>query len=111
MSVYITGVTLGFSLGPLCFAPFAERFGLEWTPLLALPGLAVVAFFVRRVPEIPLHPSTSRGFAALRPYARPLALLYTIVVLRTLASLTFATFVPVMLPRRGRTVGGAGGGG
>ena len=108
MSVYITGGTLGFSLGPLCFAPFAQRFGLEWTPLLALPGLAVVAFFIRRVPAIPLHPSTTRGFAALRPYARPLTLLYTIVVLRTLASLTFATFVPVMLTRRGLSIGEAG---
>jgi FSR family fosmidomycin resistance protein-like MFS transporter len=108
MSVYITGGTLGFSFGPLCFAPFAQRFGLEWTPLLALPGLAVVAFFIRRVPEIPLHPSTRRGFAALRPYAKPLGLLYACVVLRTLASLTFATFVPVMLTRRGLSVGAAG---
>jgi FSR family fosmidomycin resistance protein-like MFS transporter len=108
MSVYITGGTLGFSFGPLFFAPFAQRFGLEWTPVLALPGLAVVAFFIRRVPEIPLHPSASRGFAALRPYAKPLALLYACVVLRTLASLTFATFVPVMLTRRGMSVGAAG---
>ncbi len=108
MSVYITGGTLGFSFGPLFFAPFAQRFGLEWTPVLALPGLAVVAFFVRRVPDIPLHPSATRGFAALRPYARPLALLYAIVVLRTLASLTFATFVPVMLTRRGLSVAEAG---
>jgi FSR family fosmidomycin resistance protein-like MFS transporter len=108
MSVYITGGTLGFCLGPLCFAPFAERFGLEWTPVLALPGLAVVAFFLRRVPPIPLHPSTHRGLGALRPYARPLALLYTSVVLRTLASLTFATFVPVMLTRRGLSVSEAG---
>lgn len=108
MSVYITGGTLGFSFGPLCFAPFAQRFGLEWTPLLALPGLAVVAFFIRRVPEIPLHPSSRRGFAALRPYAKPLVLLYACVVLRTLASLTFATFVPVMLTRRGMSVGQAG---
>jgi MFS transporter, FSR family, fosmidomycin resistance protein len=108
MSVYITGGTLGFSLGPLCFAPFAEHFGLEWTPLLALPGLAVVAFFIPRVPPIPLHPSSHRGFGALRPYVKPLALLYTIVVLRTLASLTFATFVPVMLTRRGLSIGQAG---
>lgn len=108
MSVYITGGTLGFSFGPLFFAPFAQRFGLEWTPVLALPGLAVVAFFIRRVPDIPLHPSATRGFAALRPYARPLALLYAIVVLRTLASLTFATFVPVMLTRRGLSVAEAG---
>jgi FSR family fosmidomycin resistance protein-like MFS transporter len=108
MSVYITGGTLGFSLGPLCFAPFAQRFGIEWTPILALPGLVVVAFFLRRVPPIPVHPSAHGGFMALRPYARPLTLLYIIVVLRTLASLTFATFVPVMLTRRGLTIGEAG---
>lgn len=108
MSVYITGGTLGFSLGPLLFAPFAQRFGIEWTPLLAIPGLLVVTFFVRRVPPIPLHPSGHGGFGALRPYAKPLGLLYAIVVLRTLASLTFATFVPVMLTRRGLSVGEAG---
>lgn len=108
MSVYITGGTLGFALGPLCFAPFAQRFGIEWTPILALPGLVVVAFFLRRVPPIPVHPSAHGGFLALRPYAQPLAILYSIVVLRTLASLTFATFVPVMLTRRGLTIGEAG---
>ena len=53
-------------------------------------------------------PSAHGGIAALRPYAKPLALLYAIVVLRTLASLTFATFVPVMLTRRGLTVAQAG---
>jgi FSR family fosmidomycin resistance protein-like MFS transporter len=108
MSVYITGGTLGFSFGPLMFAPFAQRFGLEWTPLLAVPGLLVVAFFLSRVPPMPLHPSSGGGIRALRPYAKPLALLYTIVVLRTLTAISFATFVPVMLTRRGFSVSQAG---
>jgi FSR family fosmidomycin resistance protein-like MFS transporter len=108
MSVYITGGTLGFSFGPLLFAPFAERCGLSWTPLLALPGLALVAFFLTRVPAMPLHPSASGSFSALRPYAKPLALLYLVVVLRTLTAMAFATFVPVMLTRRGVSVGAAG---
>ena len=108
MSVYITGGTLGFSLGPLLFAPFAQRFGLEWTPLLAVPGLVVVGFFLRRVPAVSVHHAAEGGLAALRPYAKPLGLLYSIVVLRTLASLSFATFVPVMLTRRGYTIGEAG---
>jgi FSR family fosmidomycin resistance protein-like MFS transporter len=108
MSVYITGGTLGFSFGPLMFAPFAERFGLSWTPMLALPGLLVVAFFLTRVPAMPLHPSSSGGFATLRPYAKPLALLYLVVVLRTLTAISFATFVPVMLTRRGMSVSEAG---
>ncbi len=108
MSVYITGGTLGFSLGPLMFAPFAERFGLSWTPILAVPGLIVVAFFLSRVPPMPAHAAASAGLRALAPYAKPLALLYTIVVLRTLTAIAFSTFVPVMLTRRGLSVTQAG---
>jgi len=108
MSVYITGGTLGFSLGPLMFAPFAERFTLGWTPLLVVPGLLVVAFFLTRVPPMPLHASAGGSLRALAPYARPLGLLYAIVVLRTLTAISFATFVPVMLTRRGLSVSQAG---
>ena len=108
MSVYITGGTLGFSLGPLMFAPFAQRFSLEWTPILALPGLAVIAFFLSRVPPIEVPHDSTSGFRTLRPYARPLGLLYTIVVLRTMTAIAFSTFVPVMLTRRGMSVAAAG---
>ena len=108
MSVHITGGTLGFAMGPLLFAPAAQHLGLNWTPLLAIPGLVVIAFFLTRVPPIPLHHEGAGGFGALRPYARPLGLLYAIVVLRTLTSLAFATFIPVMLTRRGLTVSQAG---
>jgi FSR family fosmidomycin resistance protein-like MFS transporter len=108
MSVYITGGTLGFSLGPLMFAPFAERFGLEYTPLLALPGLAVVGYFAMRAPAITLHNTGGGGLGALRPYAKPLALLYSIVVLRTMTAIAFATFMPVMLTGQGMSVSEAG---
>jgi MFS transporter, FSR family, fosmidomycin resistance protein len=108
MSVYITGGTLGFALGPLMFAPFAQRFGIEWTPILMIPGLAVVAFFLTRVPAVEFPHAGGGGFSALRPYARPLGLLYMCVVLRTMTAIAFATFVPVMLTRRGMSVGTAG---
>ena len=110
MSVHITGGSLGFSLGPLLFAPFVQRFGIAWTPVLMLPGLVALAFFLRNVPPIErLHDHhETGGFSALRPYARPLALLYGIVVLRTLASLSFATFMPVMLTQRGMSIAAAG---
>ena len=38
MSVHITGGSLGFSLGPLLFAPFAQRSAWHWTPMLAHSG-------------------------------------------------------------------------
>ncbi len=43
----------------------------------------------------------NQGASSIR---QPLALLYTIVVLRTLTAISFATFVPVMLTRRGLSV-------
>ena len=110
MSFHITGGSLGFSLGPLVFAPVAERYGLHWTPLLMVPALAALAMLLREVPPIDRlqerHELT--GFRALGPYAKPLTLLYLIVVLRTLAALCFATFMPVMLTRRGMSLGEAG---
>ena len=111
MSFHITGGSLGFSLGPLLFAPFAERYGLNWTPLLMLPALLMLTFFLRSVP--PLQRLREKhevgGFAALRPYAKPLTLLYLIVVVRTLTAISFSTFMPVMLTRRGMSVSEAGG--
>lgn len=111
MAFHITAGSIGFSLGPLLFAPFVDRYGLTWTPLLMIPGLVLLAFVLRNLPRVGrLHEHHQEsGFAALRPYARVLTLLYLIVVLRTLASLSFATFIPVMLTRRGTSVGAAGG--
>jgi MFS transporter, FSR family, fosmidomycin resistance protein len=108
MSVHITGGSLGFSLGPLLFAPFAERFGLQWTPILALPGLLVIGLLLSRVPHFSFPHTARQGIRALGPAARPLARLYFIVVLRTLTSLSFATFMPVMLTRHGFSVAYAG---
>ena len=110
MSFHITGGSLGFSLGPLLFAPFAERFGLHWTPVLMLPALGLLVFFLRSVPPMErLHERHEvGGFGALRPYAKPLTLLYLIVVVRTMTAISFSTFMPVLLTRQGMSVSEAG---
>jgi FSR family fosmidomycin resistance protein-like MFS transporter len=111
MSFHITSGSLGQAVAPLFFAPFVQRFGLSATPWLVVPGIAaLVGFLLRRVPAVErLHESgTGGGLRALRPYARPLTLLYVIVVLRTLTAVSFGTFVPIMLTRRGMSLAGAG---
>ena len=111
MSFHITSGTLGQAMAPLLFAPFVQRFGLRGTPWLVLPGLALLAgVLLRRVPRVEhTHESTAGGgLRALRPYAKPLSLLYVIVVLRTLTAISFSTFVPIMLTRRGMSIAQAG---
>ena len=111
MSFHITNGTVGQAMAPLIFAPFVQRFGLNATPLLMVPALAVLCLFLlRRIPpfERLQEHHDGGGIAALRPYARPLTLLYLIVVLRTLTAMSFSTFVPVLLTRRGQTLAQAG---
>ena len=111
MSFHITSGTLGQAMAPLVFAPFVQRFGLNGMPWLMIPGLAVLgSVLLPRIPPVErLQESPQRGgLRALRPYAQPLSLLYLIVVIRTLTSISFGTFVPIMLTRQGMSIAEAG---
>jgi MFS transporter, FSR family, fosmidomycin resistance protein len=109
MAIHITGGSIGYALSGAIFAPFAQRFGLEWTPVLAIPGLLLLGLVLRGMPQVePLGRGEGGRWRALRPYARPLTLLYLVVVVRTVTSLGFATFMPVLLTSRGWSVGAAG---
>jgi MFS transporter, FSR family, fosmidomycin resistance protein len=111
MSFHITSGTLGQALAPLVFAPFVQHYGLSSTPILMVPALIVLgAVLLRRMPAIERlqEAQDGGGLQALRPYARPLTLLYFIIVLRTLTTSSFSTFVPVMLTQRGLSLAQAG---
>jgi FSR family fosmidomycin resistance protein-like MFS transporter len=111
MSFHITSGNLGQAVAPLVFAPYVQVFGLRATPWLILPALVLlVTVLLPRTPAVDRLQDApgSGGIRALRPYARPLGLLYAIVVLRTLTALSFSTFVPVMLTRRGMSIAEAG---
>ncbi len=108
MSAHITGGSLGFSLAPLVFAPAVLLLGPSWSWLVAVPGLLALSYtlrLVRRV-EIP-RKHAKEGWSHLRPYAKPLSLLYIIVVLRTLTASSLSVFLPVLLTRQGMGVGEA----
>ena len=110
MSVFVTSGTIGFAVSPLLVASAADRYGLGSTVWFLLPGLACSLLFARAVPALPLAPPHRHGggLRALRPHARNLFLLYALVVVRTVVSLSFATFVPVLLTRQGMGVSEAG---
>lgn len=109
MSVHVTGGAIGNGIAPTIFSVWAQYVGIAWTPLLALPGVAVLAGLRRHVPEIRLsHSAGGTGFSALRPYAKPLALLWSVVVIRTIAAIGLSVFLPVLMTRRGMSVAQAG---
>jgi FSR family fosmidomycin resistance protein-like MFS transporter len=111
MSIFITGGTLGFSLGPLYAVWVAGRFGIEHTWLAALPGLVValvlLAWFARVPPR--KRPASSRpALSELRPVLRSLLLLYGAVVMRSAVSYGFMIFLPLYLHARGFSLSAGG---
>jgi MFS transporter, FSR family, fosmidomycin resistance protein len=109
MSVHVTGGAMGNAIAPMLFAPYAQYAGVSWTPLLAVPALAVLVSILPRIPDVRLaHGHGPSGFRALRPYAAPITLLWAAVVVRTIVAIGFSTFLPVLLTRRGMSVAGAG---
>ena len=105
MSAHISGGSLGFALSPLVFVPFIATMGLEWSPLIMIPGLLALSWTLRQVPPMSRPAAHERSsWASLRPAAVPLTLLYFTVVLRTATSYGFMTFAPTLLTRQGLTI-------
>jgi FSR family fosmidomycin resistance protein-like MFS transporter len=111
MAFFVTGGTLGFSLGPLFAVTVVDRFGLERTWLAAFPGLVVsgllLAWFSRVRPHL-RHAGARPGLADLRPFLKPLSLLYLAVVCRSAVSYGFMTFLPIHLHARGYGLAASG---
>jgi FSR family fosmidomycin resistance protein-like MFS transporter len=111
MSIFITGGTLGFALGPLYAVGMVGLLGLERSWLAALPGLALGAVLLARFARLPApaHARAARpALSELRPVVRPLALLYVAVVCRSAVSYGFMTFLPIHLHARGWTLEAGG---
>lgn len=111
MSFWVTGGTLGWALGPMFATTSVKLFGLERTWIAAAPGLVlcvVLLAWLARVPPLPRHERTRTRLADLAPVARPLALLYTAVVMRSAISSGFATFLPLYVHERGWSVEAGG---
>jgi FSR family fosmidomycin resistance protein-like MFS transporter len=108
MSTHLSGGSLGFSAAPVLFAPFVAYMGLEYSPLIMIPGLLALSWTLRQVPPIDLpHKHERSTLASLRPAAVPLTLLYFTIVLRTATTYGFMTFTPTLLTLQGFTIGQA----
>jgi FSR family fosmidomycin resistance protein-like MFS transporter len=112
MALFVTGGTLGFSMGPLLAVGLVKVAGLERSWLAAIPGVIVSLFLLSVLGKVrpARHEARERPrLAELRPVLRPLVLLYFAVVARSAVSYGFMTFLPLLLTRRGYTVVQAGG--
>jgi FSR family fosmidomycin resistance protein-like MFS transporter len=108
MATHIAAGSLGFAVAPLCFAPAVMALGSKWAWLVALPGFLALTYTLRLIRRVHIPKKhQAENWGRLRPYVKPLGLLYIIVVLRTLTANSLAVFLPVLLTRQHMGVGEA----
>jgi len=113
MSVFNTGGTLAFGLGPLFITWYADRFGLEAMPYTMAFGL-LAAVYLHRVVPVPESEGMRRlGFfgsirESLGKAWRVIALIWMVMVLRAIVGQSFMTFMPELFVRKGFSIFSAG---
>jgi FSR family fosmidomycin resistance protein-like MFS transporter len=114
MSLFNTGGTLAFGLGPLFITWYVARFGLTAMPLTMIAGLLVLAYLFTVIPKSQSEGLRRAGFfgalkESLGSAWKVVALIWLVMFLRAVVGQSFLTFMPVLYVREGFSVVEAGG--
>jgi FSR family fosmidomycin resistance protein-like MFS transporter len=113
MSVFNTGGTLAFGIGPLFITWYVTHFGLSAMPLTMLLGLATLAVITATLPQPVSELAPYKGFwrslrHTLGPVWKAILLIWLVMVLRSMVGQAFLTFMPVLLADKGQPLMGVG---
>ena len=106
MSVYVTGGTVGFALGPLVGAAVFALFGIKGTAVMILPGIVIAIWLLTNMRDIALKGSRNRAASDVQMVAPPLPLIaisivILVMMLRMVPIVGVQTFIPVWYERLG----------
>ncbi len=103
MSIFVTAGTVGFALGPIYITTIIQSVGLGETFWAAIPGLVITLLLYLYSPS-PAAFSRHHG-ASLREQvqglARPLLVLYALVVIRSITHSGISSFLPLYYIQHG----------
>jgi MFS transporter, FSR family, fosmidomycin resistance protein len=113
LSIYNTGGTFAFALGPVFITWYVARFGLEAMPWTALLGLVAFLFCAKYLPR-PKSENLSRlGFFksikdTMGDVYKIIFLIWLVMFLRAVTGQAFMTFMPIFLADTGHPLPSVG---
>jgi len=106
LSIFNTGGTLAFAIGPVFITWYVSKFGLAKMPYTLALGVVSFLFCIKYLP-VPVSENLSHlGFIGsmkeiLGKVYKSIALIWIVMVLRAVAGQTFMTFMPIYLVHKG----------
>lgn len=106
MSIFNTGGTLAFGVGPLFITYFVGAYSLEASPFTMIFGLAVMLLLFRIVPPPQGEGLRDLGFIrsikeVLGTVWKSIILIWVVMVLRAFVGVSFRIFIPVLYAQEG----------
>jgi FSR family fosmidomycin resistance protein-like MFS transporter len=106
MSVFNTGGTLAFGVGPLFITYLVGTYGLEVSPISMVLGLTVMVVLLKIVPPPQGEGLAHLGFIGslkevLGSVWKVVILIWVVMVLRAFVGHSFRTFIPVLYAEEG----------
>jgi FSR family fosmidomycin resistance protein-like MFS transporter len=104
MSLFVTGGSVGYGLGPLVAVALVSRWGLPALAWAAIPGVLTTVYLYRATRGLHLRVAPAAQPALrdlLTGQLLPLSLLTGVVMLRAALALILGTFLPLYLSQRG----------
>jgi len=106
MSLFNTGGTLAFAIGPVFITWYVAAYGLEAMPFTLVIGLVSFIFCLKYLPKPVSENLSSEGFfgtlkKTLGKVYKAIFLIWLVMVLRAVAGQTFMTFMPIYLTNMG----------
>jgi MFS transporter, FSR family, fosmidomycin resistance protein len=113
MSIFNTGGTLAFGVGPLLITWYADRFGLGALPFVVVLGLPVIVYLIFVLPSPPSEGLRHLGFfgaikESLGDAWKTVTKIWIVMVLRAIVGQSFLTFMPVLYVQKGFSLVAAG---
>ena len=109
LSLFNTGGTLAFAIGPVFITWYVAKYGLEKMPYTMIIGIVIFFYCIKGLP-VPVSENLSNaGFIGsiketLGKVYKPIILIWLTMVLRAVAGQTFMTFMPIYLTNQGRNL-------
>ena len=109
LSIFNTGGTLAFAIGPVFITWYVVKFGLEKMPYTLIIGAVAFLFCIKYLPVPVSEKLSNSGFIGsiketLGKVYKPMFLIWLTMVLRAVTGQTFMTFMPIYLTNQGHSL-------
>ena len=113
LSIFNTGGTLSFSLGPVFITWFVGLYGLSAMPYTLIIGLVAFLICLKYMPAPVSENMSKKGFwgslkESMGAVYKSLILIWLVMVLRAIAGQAFMTFMPIYLTDHGHSLSSVG---